>query len=82
MSIIKYTKDELPKERQVVYCDNEPHSSDRAIFTDGKFIGGGEYPVKEYEMTNVTKWFDFEEFDMKINSSCYSVSFEEAEKLE
>jgi hypothetical protein len=83
MSIVNYVKDKLPEERTVVYCDNSPLPNDRAIFKNGSFIGGGEFPVKEYHMKNVTKWFDYELYSelMEEKYDCYSVSFDLADTL-
>jgi len=83
MTIVKNTAEVLPNEGQLVHCDNGDHC-DRAIFIDGKFIGGGEYPVAEYEIANVTKWFCEEEYDQHFSDAgigCYDVSFELAEKI-
>lgn len=82
MSIVKYLP-ELPENNSVVYADNGNFASDRAIFVDGKFMGGGEFPIPEYEMTNVSKWFYMDEYHKhQGNRSCYFISFDEAEKLQ
>ncbi len=86
MSIVRYIlKGELPKEGQVVYCDNGEFSPDRAVYRDGEFIGGGEYPVPSYKMSNASKWFDlkdYSDFHRCKGISCYSISFDVAEGID
>lgn len=73
MSIVKLLSEEKPKDGSVVYCDNGDFACDRAIYFNGVFIGGGEFPVPSYKMNNVSKWFYLSE----LNGS--SISFEDAE---
>lgn len=85
MSIVNHVLDKLPDEGQLVYCDNPPFANDRAIFENGKFIGGGEFPVDCYEMKNVSKWFDYKlycSFFDKSGINSYTISFDKAEKIE
>ena len=84
MSIVKSVKDELPKDGAIVYCDNGGFSSDRAIFKNGDFIGGGEYPSPEYVMNYVENWFYldlYEQYHEKIGCACYFVDFETARNI-
>ena len=81
MSIVHRVIDNLPSEGDVVYCDNGKYSSDRAIYKDGQFLGGGEFPVKEYAMSCVSKWFNLDEYRYCKNSSGYRVSFDDAELM-
>lgn len=84
MSIIKYVKDELPQEGAVVYCDNGDFSSDRAIFSNGKFVGGGDFPAPMYNMSFVSKWFYIEsyyEYHKKIGKNSYNVTFDIANTI-
>lgn len=76
MSIVKLLSEEKPKGGSIVYCDNGDFACDRAIYSGGLFIGGGEFPVIAYEMNNVSKWFYLDE----LKGS--SVSFEAAELQE
>ena len=83
MSIVKLSIFELPKEGDVVYCDNGAYSSDRAIFRNGYFMGGGDMS-KPYKMNYVTKWFDFRLYDNYFRAkgeTCYSVSFDIADNI-
>jgi len=81
MSIVHRVIDKLPSEGEVVYCDNGKYSSDRAIYMDGQFLGGGEYPVKEYAMSCVSKWFNLDVYyHCKGRGSC-GVSFNDAELM-
>ena len=79
MSIVNYLP-KLPKEGSVVFADNGKYPSDRAIFKNGKFVGGGEFPLPPYTMSRVSKWFYFDEYFNKIKGSC-SISFDQAERL-
>ena len=84
MSIVKYVKDELPKEGAIVYCDNGVFSSDRAVFEGGEFVGGGEFPVPNYKMSQVSKWFDLKEYDDHFKSkgeTAYYIRFITAETI-
>jgi len=82
MSIVHYLP-EMPENGATVYADNGKFSADRAIFRDGKFLGGGEFPVPQYEMHHATKWFNMSEYDAHHrNVPCYTVSFDRAESLE
>ena len=81
MSIVNYLP-LMPIEGSVVYAYNGDFAPDRAVFRDGKFIGGGEYPSPEYEMNFVSKWFYLNEYeDLQKGKSSYSISFDEAEKI-
>ena len=80
MSIVNYLP-ELPKEGSVVFADNGKYSSDRAIFKNGEFVGGGDYPVMPYTMSFVLKWFYLDEYDEKMGGGSYLIGFEEAENL-
>lgn len=82
MSIVHSVKDKLPEEGDLVYCDNGEHSSDRAVFKDGKFIGGDDWPILPYEMTCVENWFDLEEYRFCKNESSYFISFKEAKLMQ
>lgn len=81
MSIVHSIKDKLPNEGDVVYCDNGKYASDRAVYRDGKFIGGGDYPVKPYTMSQVSKWFSLDVYRYCKGGGSYGVSFEEAELM-
>jgi len=84
--IVKRYPDITPNERQIVYATNG-RTCDKCMFIDGKFIGGGEMYVKEYELPGVTKWFDFEAYckwhtDRLPNGiGSYDVTFEAARKI-
>lgn len=78
MSIVKRVKDETPKEGQIVYCDNGQYSEDRAIFKNGEFIGGGDFPISPYKMNHVTKWFCLSDYDSHFKAkgqTSYGISF-------
>jgi hypothetical protein len=85
MSIVKYIeKDEYPNEGDIVYCDNGKYSPDRAIYRNGEFIGGGEFPIPSYKMSCVSKWFNLSEYGShknKAGKNSYCVSFEDAESM-
>ena len=84
MSIVKYVKDELPKDGAIVYCDNGGFSSDRAIFKNGEFQGGGDFPVPCYKMSHVSKWFDLNEYDRHFKNkgeATYGIGFSIAETI-
>jgi len=81
VSIVHYLP-ELPEEGATVFADNGKFSADRAIFKDGKFLGGGEFPVPRYEMHHVAKWFDMRIYEEHHkNARCFCVSFAIAETL-
>jgi len=86
MSIVHHLP-ELPEEGAVVYADNgDLYCADRAIYKDGNFIGGGDFPFPEYTMSFVSKWFYLDEYGGNIEpdesgNKCYTVSFEKAEKM-
>lgn len=84
MSIVNFVCDKLPIEGQVVYADNGDFALDRAVFSGGKFIGGGDFPVPEYEVKNVTKWVsfsDYQEAHKRLGIDSFSVSFDIAEGI-
>lgn len=81
MSIVHKVVDQLPKEGQVVFCDNGKYSSDRAIFKDGSFMGGGDFPVAPYRMSCVSKWFCLDEYDKCKGGGGYGVGFTDAEQM-
>lgn len=80
MSIVNKVSEKLPEEGQAVYCDNGKFANDIAVFKNGKFIGGGDFPVASYEMNQVSKWFDWDEYmaGLRFIDSC-SVNFDNAE---
>jgi hypothetical protein len=52
----------LPYENQVVMCrEKNKKTYHRAVYKNGVFIAGGDYPIKVYEIKPV-EWFDFDEF--------------------
>nr|AKH46291.1 hypothetical protein [uncultured marine virus] len=81
MTIVNNVKDKLPNQGDVVFCDNGKYAPDRALFKGGKFIGGGDYPVKEYSMSFVSKWFDLDVYDYCKGGGSYGVSFKDAELM-
>ena len=84
MSIVRYISEELPKEGALVFCDNGKRPSDMAYFTGGEFIGGGDFPMREYKMKHVTKWFYMDEYSLYFKErgkNSYLVSFKTAESM-
>ncbi len=81
MSIIKLANVELPKEGSIVYCEQGVLCC-RAIFRDGVFIGGGEYPEPEYIIDDVVRWFCFDEYrEHHKGKGFFYVSFDAASKI-
>ena len=85
MSIVHHLP-ELPTDNSIVYADNGEFSPDRAIYKDGSFFGGGEFPVPQYKMNYVTKWFYLDVYSDHIKSDqngnkCYTISFDQAENM-
>jgi hypothetical protein len=85
VSIVKSYPQEYPQEGQVVYADNGKFSPDRAIFKNGQFIGGGEFPVAPYSMSFVSKWFCLDEYKENMTligeGKCYGIGFSAAEEM-
>ena len=84
MSIVKYVTDELPIEGSIVYANNIGSLDDRAIFKNGKFYGGDEFPMPEYLMKNVSKWFylnEYENYCINSGKTSFVISFSVAETI-
>ena len=81
MGIVHRISDKLPIEGEVVYCDNGKYSSDRAIYKNGQFIGGGEFPVRPYLMSCVSKWFNLDVYGFCKGRGSYFISFNDAELM-
>lgn len=84
MSIVNLVSNKLPEEGSVVYCDNGNFACDRAVFSDGEFTGGGEYPSRSYVMTKVTKWFYLKEYSEHHKSNgilSYTLNFDIADSI-
>lgn len=72
---------DAPKEGSIVYVDNGQYAPDRAVYRDGAFYGGGDFPVREYKMSQVKKWFYLDEYSRHKNSCAYTISFKEAAEM-
>jgi hypothetical protein len=82
MSIIHSVKDKLPNDGDMVYCDNGKYAGDRAIYRNGEFTGGGEFPVRPYTMSQVCNWFDFNLYmHCARKKNICTISFDQAETM-
>ena len=87
LSIIRYLP-ELPREGSIVEAEGEGWGkkkySDRCTYENGKFMGGGIFPIPLYELKGVTRWFYSDEYDaffIARGDKGWGVSFEKAEKI-